>query len=301
MPRLGITYDLTGDGKTILKGNYGIFGFNPGPGRDGQRQSERLEQERHLHVARQQGGCAGCVAGDGIYQPGEEGNQTASALNGAILVDPNLFQPTSTQATAFIERQLTEGVGAHFGFVYFHVQDQTATFQLDRPASAYTVPFNVVDKGPDNIQGTADDQNLTFCGIPNSLISGCSATVTTKTATCQYPTTSYLTNTPNDGTYKTVEFSLNKRQSHNYSLSGGIGYTWSNDFPLSASEHAERSVQLRLHPLQLQAERHATTRRGASRSARCTASRTAPTTRGRCRCRRPPRARARSARRAAAA
>jgi len=54
------------------------------------------------------------------------------------------------------------------------------------------VPFNFVDKGPDNVTGTADDKNLTFYGIPTALISGCSAAVTTPTANCQYPTTQML-------------------------------------------------------------------------------------------------------------
>jgi hypothetical protein len=219
VPRLGITYDLTGDGKTVLKGNFGMFGFNPGPGVTANG-NPNAATKSVTYTWADKGGCAGCIAGDGVYQIGEEGNLTASALNGSIKVDPRLFQPTSTQATAFVERQLTEGVGAHVGFVYFHVKDQTGTFQLDRPASAYSVPFNVLDKGPDNITGTADDQNLTFYGIPNSQLAN-------------YPTTQYLANTPNDGTYKTLEFSLNKRQSHNYSLNGGFGYTWSNDYPLT--------------------------------------------------------------------
>ena len=30
VPRFGATYDLTGDGKTVLKGNWGRFYFNPG-------------------------------------------------------------------------------------------------------------------------------------------------------------------------------------------------------------------------------------------------------------------------------
>ena len=30
VPRIGATYDLTGDGKTVLKGNWGRFYFNPG-------------------------------------------------------------------------------------------------------------------------------------------------------------------------------------------------------------------------------------------------------------------------------
>jgi hypothetical protein len=219
VPRLGITYDLTGDGKTVLKGNFGLFGFNPGVGVSANG-NPNAATKSVTYTWKDAGGCAGCIANDGIYQPGEEGTQTANALNGNILVDPNMFQPTSTQATAFVERQVTEGVGAHFGFVYFRVKDQVGTFQSLRPASAYTVPFNVVDKGPDNIQGTADDQNLTFYGIPNSQLAN-------------YPNTQFVTNTPNDGSYKTLEFALNKRQSHNYSLSAGIGYTWSKDYPLT--------------------------------------------------------------------
>src|SRR4029079_15769935 len=146
---------------------------------------------------------------DGKFQPGEEGTLTASALAGSVLVDPNLKQPGSTQATLYLERQLSEGVGARVGFVYYSVNDQTNTYQNQRPASAYSVPFNFVDKGPGNITGTADDQNLTFYGIPNALISGCTANITTPTPTCQYPTTQMLQNAPANGKYKTLEFSLN--------------------------------------------------------------------------------------------
>ena len=57
------------------------------------------------------------------------------------------------------------------------------------------------------------------------------------TPTCAYPTNSVVTNrgpfAGNDGKYKTIEFSLNKRQSHNYSLGLGYGYTWQHDYPLT--------------------------------------------------------------------
>ena len=53
-------------------------------------------------------------------------------------------------------------------------------------------------------------------------------------------------NTPDNGKYKTFEFSLNKRQSHNYSLGAGFGYTWQHDFPYGYPEHAERAGRLRL-------------------------------------------------------
>ncbi|PYQ92608.1 MAG: hypothetical protein DMG02_00740 [Acidobacteria bacterium] len=38
-------------------------------------------------------------------------------------------------------------------------------------------------------------------------------------------------NAPDNGTYKTIEFSASKRQSHNWSASGGFGYTWQHDVP----------------------------------------------------------------------
>jgi hypothetical protein len=218
VPRVGLSYDLLGTGKTVLKANYGMYRFNPGVGladdaNPNQRQKSITYQWLDNKV------CATCIPGDKTYQPGEEGAQTASALAGTISVDPNLKQPLSHQATAYLEQQVTEGVGARLGFVYYSVKNQTGTFQPRRPASAYTVPFTVVDVGEDGIRGTADDQNLTAFGIP-SLNAG-----------TLFPTNQVVQNAPNDGAYKTIEASLNKRQSHNYSLGAGFGYTWQHDFP----------------------------------------------------------------------
>jgi len=224
-PRLGMSYDLTGDGKTVVKLNWGMYKFNPGVGvADNANPNQSLKTVTFAWTDRN---------GDGKFQTGEEGTLTASALSGSVLVDPNLKQPGSTQATAYLERQITEGVGARVGFVYYSVNDQTNSYQNQRPASAYTVPFTFVDRGPDNVLGNADDQNLTFFGIPSALVSGCNASVTSPTANCRYPTTQMLMNQPQNGKYKTVEFSVNKRQSHNYSVGGGFGYTWQHDFPLT--------------------------------------------------------------------
>jgi hypothetical protein len=224
-PRLGISYDLQGNGKTVLKANYGIYKFNPGVGIADQANPNQSSKTVTYNWSDPNG--------DHIFQPNEAGTLSASALANSVLVDPNLKQPSSTQATVYLERQISEGVGARVGFVYYSVSDQTNTYQNQRPASAYSVPFNFVDKGPDNITGTADDKNLTFYGIPTAQISGCGANVTTPTANCVFPTTQMLQNAPQNGKYKTVEFSLNKRASHNYSLGAGFGYTWKNDYPLS--------------------------------------------------------------------
>jgi Carboxypeptidase regulatory-like domain len=214
VPRLGLSYDIAGDGKTVLKLNYGRYGFNPGPGiASSANPNQSVKSLTYAWTDTKL--CASCIPGDGTYEPGEEGNLTASALNGNIQVDPNLFQPMSTQATAYVERQISEGVGARVGFVYFTVNDQIETMQTFRPASAYTVPFSVVD--------SATNQSLTFYGIPNSQLSPVN----------NYPTTQVVTNVPENGKYKTFEASVNKRQGHGFSAGGGFGYTWSHDFPLT--------------------------------------------------------------------
>jgi Carboxypeptidase regulatory-like domain len=229
VPRLGMTYDLFGTGKTVLKVNYGLYRFNPGVGVAASANPNQSTKSI-TYAWTDNKPCAGCIANDRVYQPGEEGNQTASALAGTISVDPNIAQPYSNQATAFIEQQLTEGVGARVGFVYLGVKNQTGTFQPLRPASAYSVPFSFNDVGPDGVANTGDDQLRTYYGIPSSLISNCT-NVVTPTATCQYPTNNVIQNSLDNGAYKTVEFSLNKRQSHNYSLGLGAGYTWQHDYP----------------------------------------------------------------------
>src|SRR5438477_4102682 len=229
VPRLGLSYDVAGDGKTVIKANWGIYKFNPGVGvAQDANANQALKTITYQWLDNKV--CPGCIPGDRIYQPGEEGSVTATALAGAITVDPNLEQPSSVQATAYVERQITEGVGARVGFVYLGVSNQTGTFQPLRPASAYTIPFSVNDVGDDGVAGTGDDQLRTFLGIPNSAITSC-AGVTSPTASCLYPTNQVVQNAPNDGKYKTVEFALNKRQSHNYSLAAGLGYTWQHDFP----------------------------------------------------------------------
>ncbi len=210
VPRVGGSFDLFGTGKTVLKLNYGMYRFNPGVGVAASANPNQATKSVTYNLKT-------AAAGDPVYYTlngvgyTTNGNPTAQALAGTISVDPNIKQPYSHQATAFLEQQITEGVGARVGYVFYTVTNQTGTFQPLRPASAYTVPFSVTD--PNDATNV-----LTAYGIPNSL-------------TGSYPTTNVVQNSPDNGTYKTLEFSMNKRQSHNYSLQGGFGYTWQHDYP----------------------------------------------------------------------
>ena len=77
-------------------------------------------------------------------------------------MDPNIKAPYSHEASAWLERQLTDTMGVRAGFVYKTEDDLIATdYQPLRPASAYNVPFTFVDLGVDGVLGNADDKNLT--------------------------------------------------------------------------------------------------------------------------------------------
>ena len=210
-PRIGVVYDLAGDGKTVVKGNYGLYWHNPGAGIGGSANPNT--------AAKSQTHSWNDVNGDRLWQPGEESAlPTAASLEGSVGLDPNIKAPYSHEASFWLERQITDTMGIRTGFVYKTEDDLIATMQTGRPPSAYTVPYNFNDNGVDGRAGTADDRTLTFYGIPTS-------------QAANFPITEVQTNADQYSRYKTFELSMNKRYSSRWSASVGGGYTWLTDFP----------------------------------------------------------------------
>jgi hypothetical protein len=207
-PRIGLTFDLTGDGKTVLKGNYGLYWHNPGVG-IGSTGNANTADKRATYTWSD-------LNGDQRWQPGEEGTQTTLALEGATGVDPNIKAPYTHEASGWLERQLTDTMGVRAGFVYKTEDDLTATMQPDRPASLFTVPYSFTDNGVDGRAGTSDDRTLTFLGIPNAGIPSARQVVM---------------NVDQFSRFKTFEVSMNKRYGNKWSGQMGFGHTWLHDFP----------------------------------------------------------------------
>jgi hypothetical protein len=223
-PRVGITYDLAGDGKTVVKASYGLFWHNPGPGVSANANPNQNNKsvtytwdDRSVANGRT---CPGCIDNDRRYQLGEHvGAPTATTLAGNVTIDPDITQPYSHEVSAYLERQLADSLGARVGFVFKSEDDLIFQYNPLRPISAYTVPYAFVDVGVDGVTGTADDRTLTLLGVPLA------------NAATLFPVTNVTMNTPRFSRYKTIEASMNKRLSNRWSLSGGGSYTWSNDFP----------------------------------------------------------------------
>jgi hypothetical protein len=209
-PRAGLTYDIAGDGKTVIKASYGLFWHNPGPGVSADANPNQ-NNKSVTYVWND-------TNGDRRFQLGEEGSITNSTLSGTIELDENLEQPYSHDATVYVERQLAQTLGARVGFVYKTEDDLITQFNPYRPASAYTVPFTVADLGPDGVAGGGDDATRTLYGVPSA------------NAATVFPLTNVVMNVPSYGKYKTVEGSMNKRLSNRWSMQAGASHTWSESF-----------------------------------------------------------------------
>ena len=218
-PRFGVVFDLAGDGKTVLKANYGLYWHNPGVGIS-QNANPNIASKSQTHSWNDQATCTGCIAGDRRWQLGEESAApTAQTLQGAIRLNPDIKAPISHEASAWVERQFTETMGVRAGFVYKTEDDLiTNQYQLERGPETYTVPFTFVDRGVDGVLNTGDDRTLNLLGFPTS-----QATT--------YPANQYVTNLDQYGRYKTVEVSANRRYANRWSGQAGFGFTWMNNFP----------------------------------------------------------------------
>ena len=212
-PRIGLTYDLAGDGKTVLKASYGLFWHNPGPNVSADANpNQNNKSVTYTWTDRN---------GDKHYQAGEESaNPTATTLAGTIQLDPNITSPYSHDVALYLERQVHDSIGARVGFVYKSEDDLIAQYNPGRPISAYTVPYTIVDTGVDGIANTADDRTINLLGVPNT------ADVNTR-----FPLTNVTQNTPRFSRYKTMEASMNKRLSNRWAAQVGGSYTWAHDFP----------------------------------------------------------------------
>ncbi len=211
-PRLGVVYDLTGNGTTVVKANYGFFWHNPGP--DLSSQVNANQSSKNITLAWND------INGDRRWQAGEEGRVISSNLAGARSKDPNLKQPYTHEFGVFLEHQFSSMIGSRLGYVYKTEDDQYEPYPVSRPVSAYTVPFPFTDIGPDGVRGSGDDRSVTLYGIPQAQLA---------------PVKQVITNTGQEGRYKTIEASVTKRYSSRWSASVGGSYTIRNSYPFSST------------------------------------------------------------------
>jgi outer membrane receptor protein involved in Fe transport len=210
-PRLGVTYDLTGNGKTVVKINYGKYWFNPGADfLFNVNENSNAWWRRHRWTD---------INGDGRWNPGEQGATPTTSRGGVALesLDPALEDTRTDELAAFLERELMANFGIRVGYVWRGLRDQYARINVAQPYEAFTVPVGIPDPGPDGRAGTSDD------GRP---IAGFDLAPQFRGLTPINMTTNVR---GGNGDFHTFEITGTKRMSSRWSLMASYGYTKSFD------------------------------------------------------------------------
>jgi outer membrane receptor protein involved in Fe transport len=210
VPRLGLVFDLTGEGRTVLKANYAQYAWNPGAqGLASDLNPNTTDWYRRYRWSDTNNNL--------LYDRGEEGVVIAR-LGGvaSAVLDPDLKATKTNEISAWVEHELIPGLAIQGGYVYRKIDNFRVRVNQNRPIDAYNIPITIRDPGPDGVLNNADDGP----GIPGFNLSA---------AALAAPVVNVTTNLPGSAEYQTVEFSANKRQSGRWSLQGSFAIRWNED------------------------------------------------------------------------
>jgi hypothetical protein len=209
VPRLGLVFDVTGQGRTVVKANYAKYAWNPGTSLSEQANNNPADWYRQYAWSDPNG--------NRLYDRGEEGviiAQRGGATSTAL--DSNIKNTMTSEVSAWLEHELIPGFALAGGYVYRHIDNFRVIVNRNRPVSAYDVPITIRDPGVDGVLGNADDGP----GIPGFNLNA---------AALALGVNNIVTNLPGDAEYQTLEFSATKRQSGRWSLQVGFGIRWVED------------------------------------------------------------------------
>ena len=220
-PRVHAAFDVTGDGRSVIKGGFGRFVHLRSTGaeinnfnRNGQR--TMTYDWRDLNQNRN-------------YDPGEvdlnpngrDFRSGGAQLNAFLNPDENI--PGAKEYSIGFERQLTRSVAVRVAGVYLENVNVNRNLNPLRPYEAYSIPISRLDPGPDGSPNTSDDtgKTLTYWDYPASYRGAAFEGVK-------------LVNDDrkNDSAYKTIEFAATRRLSGGWQLLGSYSAT-KRDVPFS--------------------------------------------------------------------
>jgi hypothetical protein len=210
-PRFGATYDLRGDGRTVLKANWGRFAFNPGV---------NLADAVNPNTSTQYAVWTwNDLNGDRVFQDNEKvGSAPTQQFGGSAstAIDPDLENSYTDEASFFVERAVMNDLGVRVGFVWKNDNNGWQQMNDGRPHSAYNVPVTITDPGPDgDLATTADNGTLNLLNLDNT----------------SRATNNVVRNVDGyEGTYKTLEISGTKRYSRRWSMNASFSYVWTEEW-----------------------------------------------------------------------
>ena len=220
-PRIGVAYDLFGNGKNVVKASWGRFYHNPGPD---------LVEDYNPVSAQNFTFAWNDLNRDRNFTPNELGAFVSSAGSSADFVDPDVGQPWTDDMSVFFERELLANLGARVGFVMKRSNHLYENIEVARVGSLYTDRRTFADPGPDGLANTSDDgPAFTVFDIPAG------GTIPASISRLETPE-------ENKESYKTVEFMVNKRMSNRWSLMVAAHHLWADDNDAGKIENPNQAL-----------------------------------------------------------
>ena len=211
-PRVSATYDLMGDGKTVLKGSWGRYldqintGTPPNP--NGTISQTYNWNDTNGDFVFQ----PGTLTWDGTkYVGGELGTLTATAIPNPAAFDKSLKRPKREEVTIGIDREVIPTVLASATFIYRTEKDNQTTVDqnIDQWDNLFT-KRTITDTGRDGVLGTSDDAPITvYSQNTAGTISVNKVVNDSRVAT----------------KYKGVEFTVNRRFRDGWTVLAGYTYS----------------------------------------------------------------------------
>jgi hypothetical protein len=215
VPRLRATYQLTRDGRTVVKGGWGRFAGIHGT-------------DEANYVNRNVVGSTTFfwhdLDGNRNYESGEVNldtngpdfvSQTGTTQG---VLNKNEKAPISDEFSASVERQLFPDFAVRITGIYSRDSNLAEVINPLIPYSAYSVPVVNQDPGPDGRLGTADDtgRTITYWEYPTTL-RGAAFQATTRINDPQL-----------NASYKSFEVAASKRFSQKWQAMASFSRTWLN-------------------------------------------------------------------------
>jgi hypothetical protein len=203
-PRLGVSYDVSGKGNTVLKAFYGRFYYN------------YADQFSSLNPgsANYKTYKFNDLNGNRVYDGPQEltGNVIASVGGTTTTVDPNMKKPYADEFSGSIERQFWHESSVRVAYVRKQTKNEYQTLNIAR-VGRYTVPVVVAVPVQSFGQAAPTLVNFNLLDLPDK-----------PTALNQ------VTNVP-DGSYKydTLQFAFNKRFGSGLFIQTSYDYQWRNE------------------------------------------------------------------------
>jgi hypothetical protein len=209
VPRLGVSFDPGGDGRSVVKGFYGRYYFNFADRFSNVNPGGTNTRDYNFND----------LNGNRLYDgPQELGALVASAGGTSTTLDPDLKTPYADELSVSYERQFWGQSSARFAYVRKMTRDEFTTYNVLREGM-FTVPRSTVVPISDFVNGSTGSTTLTLYDIPDAL---------------RGQVQNVVTNIPEsvgggDYNYDTIQFAFNKRFSQGLFIQSSFDYQWRDE------------------------------------------------------------------------